>query len=176
MMLECLCKCLFTFCHYNAKCSRDGGVLLGVILASAILEIICASSRTMRQFYLQTFFSLLLFQCWVGFVLFVWGLVFDFFGGVFWCFCCFVCWFFFQDCEDCTFLNFAKVCFLSPFFLPCPSLQVYTHTFNSWKQQACMYSPHISSYCQVIPFVFMAWSYLQFPSLFSPSFLSIGIC
>lgn len=41
MMLECLCKLLFTFWHYNAKWSRGGGVILSVVTDSAILGIVC---------------------------------------------------------------------------------------------------------------------------------------
>lgn len=115
---------------------------------------LCASSCT--RFYLQTFFSLLLFQCWVVVSFFCFCLGFGvLLFGFFWCFCCF-----FKDCKDCTFLNFAKVCFFPPFLLPCPSLQVYTLlTFGRSKPVRTLLLYHL------VPSVFMAWSYLYFPSL-----------
>lgn len=163
MMLECLCKRLFTSWHCSAKCSRDGGVML----ASAILEIIGVhhhapwDSFICKCFLAFCFFSVGLcgvFLC--GFFVVVWGLVcrcLGFFGG-------FEIFFFFPGLQR---LHFLKLCqsLLSFSFSPSLPLLIATHTSDFWKNQACMYSPNVSSYCQAVPFVFTAWSYLYFPSL-----------
>lgn len=123
-------------------------LLLRVVLASAILAIVClhhpAQGTVLADIFQPFAFSVL------GLVL----LLFE------------VRWFislflksYYQGYKDSTFLNFAKVCFLSSSLHLCP-LQIYT--FNFWKKQVCMYSPNISSYCQAAPFVFMAWSCMYF--------------
>lgn len=92
----------------------------------------CASARTVRQFHLQTFFSLSLFQCWIVKVFFVWGLLFGFFFGVFVGF--------FRTVK--TALQLCQSLCSFSFSPPLPLL-IGLHTCNFWMKQAWTYSPNV---------------------------------